>query len=161
MELESLEHTFIPKVFKERMWTKLLYLMGNVHAELISEFFANAIVEGGCINCWLRRREFYVIREFIQEILDVYPTTPHASLQYDERREKLGPIMDILGGEICKKALNTIPFTSEMRSLTYVMIFNLYPVKNLTTFSTPGAMFLLDHFTHKEIDICKIGRAHV
>ena len=93
MELESLEHTFIPEVFKERMWTKLLYPMGNVHAELISEFFANAIVEGGCINCWLRRREFYVIREFIQEILDVYPTTPHASLQYDERREKLGLIV--------------------------------------------------------------------
>ena len=93
VELESLEHTFIPEVFKERMWTKLLYPMGNVHAELISEFFANAIVEGGCINCWLRRREFYVIREFIQEILDVYQTTPHASLQYDERREKLGLIV--------------------------------------------------------------------
>ena len=24
VELESLEHTFIPKVFKEKMWTKLL-----------------------------------------------------------------------------------------------------------------------------------------
>ena len=33
------------------------------------------------------------------------------------------------------------------------MIFNLYPVKNLTTLSAPRTIFLYDLFTHKEIDI--------
>jgi len=31
VELESLEGTFIHDVFKERTWTKLLNLMGNVY----------------------------------------------------------------------------------------------------------------------------------
>ena len=154
MELESLEHTFILEVFKERMWTKLLNPMGNVHAKIIREFFSNVIVEGDCIGCWLRGREFYVTRESIQEILEICSTTPYTSLQYDEKREKLGPIVDILGGEINKKALHTISFTPEMRTLAYIMIFNLYPMKNLTNLSTPWAIFLLDVYTHKEIDIC-------
>ena len=154
VELESLQHTFIPEVFKERTWTKLLNPMGNFHAKIIREFFSNAVVEGDRIGCWLRGREFYVIRESIQELLEIRPTNPHTSLQYDERREKLGPIVDILGGEINKKALHTIPFASEMRTLAYIMIFNLYPVKNLTNLSAPRAIFLLDLYTYKEIDIC-------
>ena len=80
MELESLEHTFIPEVFKQRTWTKLLNPMGNVHAEIIREFFFNAVVEGGRISCWLRGRKFYVTRESIQEILEIRLTTPHTSL---------------------------------------------------------------------------------
>ena len=62
--------------------------------------------------------------------------------------------MDVLGDEISKKALHTIPFTLEMRTLAYIMLFDLYPVKNLTNLSTPWVIFLLDLYTHKEIDIC-------
>ena len=72
--------------------------MGNVYEEVIREFYANAIMEGDRIHCCLKRRVFYVIRESIQEILEVRPMTPHTSLQYDERREKLEPIVEVLGG---------------------------------------------------------------
>ena len=41
--METLEDTFIPEVFKERTWTKLLNSSGNVCAKLIREFFANAL----------------------------------------------------------------------------------------------------------------------
>ena len=34
------------------------------------------------------------------------------------------------------------------------MIFNLNPVKNLTTLLGPRTVFLYDLFTHKEINIC-------
>ena len=128
--------------------------MGNVHVEIIREFFFNAVVEGGRISCWLRGRKFYVTRESIQEILEICSMTPYTSLQYDERREKLGPIVNNLGSEINKKALHIIPFTPEMRTLAYIMIFNLYLVKNLTNLLAPRAIFLLDLYTHKEIDIC-------
>ena len=80
MKLESLQHTFILEVFKERTWTKLLNPMGNVHVKIIREFFSNAVVEGDCIGCWLRGREFYVTRESIHEILEIRPMTPHTSL---------------------------------------------------------------------------------
>ena len=62
--------------------------------------------------------------------------------------------MDILGGEVNKKALHTIPLTLEKRTLAYIMIFNLYSVKNLTNLLAPWAIFLLDLYTYKEIDIC-------
>ena len=80
VDLESLKDTFIPEVFKERMWTKLLNPMGDVFEDIICEFFANAIVEGDHINCWLRGRELFVSRELIQEILEIWPTTLDTSL---------------------------------------------------------------------------------
>ena len=79
--------------------------------------------------------------------------TPDTSLQYDERKEKLEPLVEILGGQLKKKTLHTITFTSKMRALAYIMIFNLYPMKNLTTLFTSRTIFLFDLFTHKEINI--------
>ena len=154
VDLESLEGTFIPDVFKERTWTKLLNPMGNVFEDIIREFFANAFVEGDHINCWLRGREFSISRESIQEVLEIFLTTPKTSLQYDEIKEKLEPLVKVLGGKLKKKALHTIAFSPEMRVLAYIMVFNLYPVKNLTTLLGPRTIFLFDLFTHKEIDIC-------
>ena len=59
--------------------------MGDVFEDIIREFFASAIVEGDHINYWLRGREFSVLRESIQEVLEIRPTTSNTSLQYDEK----------------------------------------------------------------------------
>ena len=125
VDLDSLEGTFIPNVFKERTWMKLLNPMDDVFEIIIREFFANAIVEDDHINYWLRGREFSITRESIQDVFEIRPTTPHTYLQYDERREKLEPLVEILGGQLNKKALHTITFTPEMRALAYIVIFNL------------------------------------
>ena len=50
VQLETLEDTFIPEVFKERTWTKLLNPVRVVYSEIIREFFSNAIVEGDHID---------------------------------------------------------------------------------------------------------------
>ena len=71
VNMQTLEDTFIPKVFKERTWTKLLNPSGNVFGEIIREFFANALVEGECINCWVRQREFFITMESIQDVLEL------------------------------------------------------------------------------------------
>ena len=118
--------------------------MGNVYEDVILEFYANAFVEGNHINCWLKRRELLISRELIQDVLEVRPTTPHTSLQCDERREKLEPLVEILGGQINKKALHNITFTSEMWTLAYIMIFNLYPMRNLMNLSSPR--YILNQF---------------
>ena len=80
MDLESLEGTFIPDVFKERTWTKLLNPMVDMFEDIIREFFTNVIVEGDHINCWLKGRELSISRESIQEILEIRPMTPDTSL---------------------------------------------------------------------------------
>ena len=50
VHLESLEGTFIPEVFKERTWTKLLNPVEVVYLEIIREFFSNATVDGDHIE---------------------------------------------------------------------------------------------------------------
>ena len=65
VKLETLEGTFIPEVFKERTWTKLLNPVGVVYSEIIREFFSNATVEGDRIDCWVRHKEFVIARDSI------------------------------------------------------------------------------------------------
>ena len=50
VHLESLEGTFIPEVFKERTWTKLLNPVEVVYSKIIREFFSNAAVDEDRIN---------------------------------------------------------------------------------------------------------------
>ena len=38
-KLETLKDTLIPKVFKERTWTKLLNSVGIIYSKIIREFF--------------------------------------------------------------------------------------------------------------------------
>ena len=73
LQLESLKGTFIPKVFKERTWTKLLNLVGVVYSKIIKEFFSNAVMNGDRIECWVRHKEFMITRDSIQEYLEIHP----------------------------------------------------------------------------------------
>ena len=93
------------------------------------------------------------MRDSIQEVLEVRPPSQQISIQYDDRLDSLEPMTELLGGSLKKKSMNTIPFNAVMRTLTYVMIHNLYPVMNLTTLSRPRTIFLYNLFTHKEINI--------
>ena len=100
VDIESLENTFISEVFKERTWTKFLKPTDDVYECIIKEFFAYANMEGDHMNCWVKGKEFTVLRESIQELLEIWPTTPETSLHYDERKEKFEPLMQVLGGQL-------------------------------------------------------------
>ena len=100
---------------------------GNVYAELTREFFANATVEGDHINCWVRKNEFIITRDSIQEFLEVRPPSQQISIQYDDRLDSLEPMAELLSGFLKKKSMNTILFNVKMRTLAYVIIHNLIP----------------------------------
>ena len=127
VQLESIEDTFIPEVFKERTWTKLLNPVGVVYLEIIKEFFSNATVEGDTINCWVRHKEFIITKDSIQEFYEVHPPSQPITVQYVDRLGSTDEMIKILGGTLKKSSMNTIPFSSEMRTLAHVMIHNLYP----------------------------------
>ena len=110
-------------------------------------------MDGYHINCWVRHKEFFIIRETIQEFLEVRPPFQSITVQYDVLLESIEEMVRLLGGTLNKKSMNTFPFNPEMRTLAYVMIHNLYSVTNLTTLSAPRTIFLYDLFIHKEIDI--------
>ena len=154
VQLESLEGTFIPEVFKERTWTKLLNSVGVVYSEIIKEFFSNAVVNGDRIECWVRHKEFVITRDSIQEYLEIRPPSLPISVQYEGRLGSTANMVEIIGGTSKKSSMNTIPFSLEMRALAYVMIHNLYPVTNVTILSAGRTNFLYNFFTHQEIDIC-------
>ena len=157
VKLETLEDTFIPKVFKERMWTKLLNPVGVVYLEIIKEFFSNASVEGDRIDCWVRHKEFVTTRDNIQEFLEIRPPSQIITVQYEDRLDSIEDMVLTFGGSPKKSSINSIPFSSEMRTLAHVMISNLYLVTNLMTLSIAKTIFLYDLFSHKEIDI----RGHI
>ena len=80
---------------------------------------------------------------------------PKSSLPYDKRKSPvISAITQVLGGDRYKKFLLTTSFSPKMRTLAYIMMFNLFPVKNLTNLSLPQALFLHDLFLKKNIDIC-------
>ena len=80
VQLESLEDTFIPEVFKERTWTKLLNPIGVVYSEIIKEFFSNAVVNEDRIEFWVRHKEFVIARDSIQECLEICPPSQPISV---------------------------------------------------------------------------------
>ena len=80
VQLESLDGTFIPEVFKERTWTKLLNLDGVVYSEIINESFSNASMDGDCIECWVRHKEFVITKEIIQDFLEIRPPSQPISV---------------------------------------------------------------------------------
>ena len=102
----------------------------------------------------MRHKEFVISRESIQDFLEVRPPSQPIIVQYEDILDSIEEMIRVLGGTPNKSSMNTIPFTSEMRTFAHVMIHNLYLVTNLTTLSAPRTIFLYDLFTHKEIDIC-------
>ena len=115
VDIESLENTFILKLFKERTWTKLLNPSGDVYECIIKEFFVNAFVEGNHINCRVMGKEFTVSRESIQDLLEIRLMTSDTSLQSNERQDKFEPLVQVLGGQLKKTASHTISFSLKMR----------------------------------------------
>ena len=154
VKLDTLKDAFIPKVFKERTWAKLLNPVGVVYLDIIKEFFSNVSVEGDHIDCWVGHKEFVITKESIQEFLEILPPSQPITVQYGDRLDSIKEMVLTLCGTLKKTSMNTIPFSPEMRTLAHVMIHNLYPITNLMTLSAPRKIFLYDLFTHKEIDIC-------
>ena len=105
--MESLKDTFIPEVFKERTWTKLLNLVGVVYSEIIKEFFSNAAMDGDRIECWVRQKEFVITREIIQEFLEIRPPSQPILVQYEDRLGSTEEMVQILGGTPKKSSMNT------------------------------------------------------
>ena len=141
-----LENTFILDVFKDHTWAPLFSSSVDVHHILVWEFFLNAVVEGDHLNGQVRGKEFTISTMSIQNFLQIRPVIPKSSLAYDKRKLPIvSVITPMLRGDRLKKCLLTTSFSPKMRTLAYIMIFNL---------SLPRALFLHDLFLKKDIDIC-------
>ena len=54
LDQSSLFNTDIPKWFATKDWNYLLSTLDDAYENLVKEFYANAIVEGEELKCWVR-----------------------------------------------------------------------------------------------------------
>ena len=71
LDQSSLSDTDIPKWFVTKDWNYLLSTLDDAYRNLVKEFYANAIVEGEELKCWVRGKTFSVTPAYLAEILHI------------------------------------------------------------------------------------------
>ena len=152
VDLVDLKDTFIPSCFQDRGWDKLLRDLQGVCEPLIREFYANAVLRENEINCWIRGHEFDIDVEDIDEVLG-FKDLDHDFTHYKDRMLSIETVQSHIGGVREGRCLNSTAFPTDMRCLIVIMMFNLYPVKKLTTINNARGIFLMELKENTYIDI--------
>ena len=153
MDLVDLRNYFIPSCFEDKGWERLLGDLLGVCEPLIREFYANAILRNDYINCWVRGNEFTL------EVGDIDGVLGHGDLDHEDftsfkdRMLSIETVQSRIGGAREGKCLNTTTFPPDLRCLTYIMLFNLYSVRKMTTINNARAIFLMELRERTYIDI--------
>ena len=77
----------------------------------------------------------------------------HDFTNYKDKMLPIETVQTRIGGQREGRCLNTIAFLADMRCLTTIMMFNLYPVRKLTTINNARAIFLMELKEKTFIDI--------
>ena len=71
VEQASLLDTKIPTWFATKYWNYLLSNFDDAYENMVKEFYANAIVEGEELKCWVKGKSFSVTSVYLVEILHI------------------------------------------------------------------------------------------
>ena len=77
----------------------------------------------------------------------------HDFINYKDRMLSIEIVQQRIGRQRERRCLNTTAFPVDMRCLTIIMMFNLYPIKKLTTINNARAIFLMELKEKTFIDI--------
>ena len=153
VDLVDLKDTFIPSCFEGRGWDKLLSDLPGVCEPLIREFYANARLREYEINFWIRGHEFTIDVDDIDEVLRFDDLDDHDFTHYKDRMLSIEIVQSHIGGVRKGRCLNTTAFPANMRCLIIILMFNLYPVRKMTTINNARAIFLMELKENSYIDI--------
>ena len=143
MDLVDLKDYFILGCFQDRGWEKLLGDLPGVCEPLIREFYANAILREDEIDCWIRGHEFTLDVEDIDDVLG-FKDLEHDFTHFKDRMLSRETVQSYICGVKEGRCLKTTAFPLDLRCLAYIMTFNLYSVKKMTTISNARAIFLME-----------------
>ena len=152
VDLTNLKDYFIPGCFQDRGWDKLLGDLLGVCEPLIREFYANVVLREDEINCWIRGHEFNIDLEDIDEVLG-FEELDHYFTHYKDKMLSIEIVQSHIGGVREGRCLNTTAFPLDLRCLTYIIMFNLYPVKKLTTINNARVISFMELQENTCIDI--------
>lgn len=153
VDLGDLKDTFIPGCFEGRGWDKLLSDLPTVCEPLIKEFYANAVIRDDELSCWVRRKEFTIDAHDIDKVLGLEGLDDHDFTNYKDRMLSIETVQSRIGGAREGRCLNTTAFPTDMRCLTIIIMFNMYPIRKLTTINNARAIFLMELKENTFIDI--------
>ena len=77
----------------------------------------------------------------------------HDFTYYKDRMLSIETVQSYIGGAREGRCLNTIAFLVDMRCLTVITMFNLYPVKKMTTINNARGIFLMELKENTYIDM--------
>ena len=153
VDLGNLKDTFILGCFEGRGWDKLLSDLPAVCEPLIREFYANAVIREDELRCWVRRKEFTIDAHDIDEVLGLEGLKDYDFTNYKDRMLSIETVQTRIGGQREGGCLNTTAFPVDMKCLTTIIMFNLYPVRKLTTINNAKAIFLMELKEKTFIDV--------
>ena len=158
MRFDTLGSTFIPEIFVDKDWANLFRNYEDLVFELIKEFYSNARFTRAERNCWVWGKDFVITLDYLAKILPINRLAHVDISPYDDRLAPVKEILDILGAdyEVFAKGttIGTAKFGPELKTLTLIMFFNLYPLTNTGFINLGRAQFLCDLNTEAQIDIC-------
>ena len=117
------------------------------------EFYSNAVIREDELSCWVRGTEFTLDAHDIDDVLGLEGLEDHDFINYKDRMLSIETVQQRIGGQREGRCLNTTVFPVDMRCLTIIMMFNLYPIKKLTTINNAKAIFLMELKEKTFIDI--------
>ena len=151
--LANLKDSSIPSCFEGLGWDKLLNELLRVCEPLIKEFYANASLKEDHIECWVRGHAFTLNMGDIDAILGLEKKDHEGFIPFKDRMVSLEFVLLRIGGYREGRCLNTTSFPPDLRCLAYIMMFNLYPVRKLSTINNARAIFLMELHEKIYIDI--------
>ena len=157
LDQSSLSNTDIPKWFATKDWNYLLSKLDDTYENLVKDFYANAIVEGDELKCWVRGKTFSVTPSYLAEILHINRPMLRKPLVYDDLYPEEDLLWEALGKDLefspNGNSINVSSLSSELRVLTIIMFHNLYPLFSIGYMNQGRALFLHDLIFDVEIDI--------
>ena len=154
----SLRDTNIPIWFATKDWNFLLSILEDAYENMVKEFYANAIVNGEEIKCWVRGKSFSVTPMYLAEILHINQPILSIPLVYDELNPDEEFLKQDLGSNLefssNRKSISVASLSPKLRLLTLIMCSNLYPLSSIGYMNLGRALFLRDLISNKEIDVC-------
>ena len=153
MHLVDLKDSFILRCFEGQDWDKLLGEFLKICEPLIREFYANASLKGEHIQCWVRGPSFTLDTEDIDAMLGLEEHDHEGFTPFKDRMLSLESMQLRISGHREGRSLNMTYFPLDSRCLAYIMMFNLYLVKKLSTINNARAIFLMELRENTYIDI--------
>ena len=124
----------------------------------MKEFYANVIVEGEELKCWVRGKIFSMTPVNLVEILHINRSMFTNPLVYDNFSPAEDLLTDTVGRNLeflqIGNSINVSSLSPELRVLTIIMFNNLYPLSGTGYMNFRRALFLHELITDEEIDIC-------